>query len=638
MSTSLTIEGPGSKVHDQPQPAPLPAPSAGQRSSAWGLLVLAGISAGLLWACYFPLAWGGLAWLALVPLLFLVRATLHPFKIFLIAWFAGLAFYLPALQWLRVADDRMYFTWIFLAFCCSLYLPLAIFLVRFLERRCSAVPLLISFPMVWVALEFFRANFMGGFATRFLGHHLHDFPGGFSWYSLGHSQHQFLPLIQIADLGGVYVVSFLVAMSNVLLFEVVFSLALVRDWFRPGGKALWTKRALLVQGLLFLGLFVFTLAYGAYRLGQQAMTPGPRVALIQGNLDQRLRNHASSPDPRQRQAAAERLFCHFLYLSDVAAGARPDLIVWPETSAVQEWWECPPGQPGKPARKFGLGTAHRFGSNILFGMNATVIQESEGDGNRQRRHRYNSAVLIDRQGKYAGRYDKIHRVPMGEYVPFRQSLPWLNHFAPYDFDYSVSPGKEFTRFHLSTRSGKEYTFGVVICYEDTDPDIARPYGGGDGAPPADFILNISNDGWFDGSSEHDEHLAICRFRAIETRRSVARAVNMGISAVIDSNGRVLQPEDRPVPRDVKVSGMRAWQITPEEFSHPGLPVSRWSEFKKVPGVLLACIPIDSRTSLYAHWGDWPAWTCWGGLLVGLVLGFFRRPPGVGPHGQQDIAE
>ena len=84
-----------------------------------------------------------------------------------------------------------------------------------------------------------------------------------------------------------------------------------------------------------------------------------------------------------------------------------------------------------------------------------------------------------------------------------------------------------------------YSFGVAICYEDTDPDRTRPYGGGDGGPPADFLLNISNDGWFDGTSEHDEHLAICRFRAVECRRSVGRAVNMGISAVIDGNGRVL---------------------------------------------------------------------------------------------------
>src|SRR5262249_51049995 len=106
-------------------------------------------------------------------------------------------------------------------------------------------------------------------------------------------------------------------------------------------------------------------------------------------------------------------------------------------------------------------------------------------------------------------------------------------------------GQEFTRFWLSdSATEKNYSFGVLICYEDTDPELARPHVQGRG--PADFLLNISNDGWFDGTSEHDEHLAICRFRAVECRRSVARSVNMGISAVIDSNGRVLEPYAEPL--------------------------------------------------------------------------------------------
>src|SRR5260370_39296723 len=103
----------------------------------------------------------------------------------------------------------------------------------------------------------------------------------------------------------------------------------------------------------------------------------------------------------------------------------------------------------------------------------------------------------------------------------------MNKLAPYDFDYSITPGTVQTRFRL----GKHH-FGVFICYEDTDPYLARQYVRQDGGEPtADFLVNISNDGWFDGSSEHEQHLAICRFRAVECRRSVARAVNMGISGI-----------------------------------------------------------------------------------------------------------
>ncbi len=234
-------------------------------------------------------------------------------------------------------------------------------------------------------------------------------------------------------------------------------------------------------------------------------------------------------------------------------------------------------------------------------------------------------ILIGRDGRAGGRYDKIHRVPFGEYVPLRDWLPWMNTFAPYDFDYSVWPGQESTRFALSDAAlGRRFTFGVLICYEDTDPDIARPYGGGDGQPAADFLLNISNDGWFDGTSEHDEHLAICRFRAIECRRSVARSVNMGISAVIDSNGRVLRPQPLPHPEAKADPNDRVWTVPMQRGGTTELPVSAWRDFKKVPGVLLAVIPLDDRVSLYARWGDWLPWLCWGLIAVGFVFAMLRR--------------
>src|SRR5262249_56421242 len=84
---------------------------------------------------------------------------------------------------------------------------------------------------------------------------------------------------------------------------------------------------------------------------------------------------------------------------------------------------------------------------------------------------------------------------------------------------------------------------MVICYEDSAPYLARQYARPEGGePPVDFLVNTSNDGWFDGTAEHEEHLAVARFRAVECRRALLRAVNMGISAVIDGNGRVLRPE------------------------------------------------------------------------------------------------
>jgi apolipoprotein N-acyltransferase len=202
----------------------------------------------------------------------------------------------------------------------------------------------------------------------------------------------------------------------------------------------------------------------------------------------------------------------------------------------------------------------------------------------------------------------MHRVPFGEYVPFQESMPWMKTFAPYDFEYSIRSGKQFTHFHLGPNQ-----FGVLICFEDTDPVLARQYVR-DPEAKADFFINISNDGWWRGTSGHDEHLAISRFRAIENRRSVCRAVNMGVSAVIDGNGRVREPRTIQTFDKTKI-----WQIPSDPSSTAELPVSRWSEFKQVQGVLLASVPIDHRSSFYARWGDWLPWTCW--LLVGVGLGW-----------------
>ncbi len=185
---------------------------------------------------------------------------------------------------------------------------------------------------------------------------------------------------------------------------------------------------------------------------------------------------------------------------------------------------------------------------------------------------------------------------------------------------------------MATREGRNYTFGAFICYEDTVPEVVRPYGGGDELPPADFLLNISNDGWFDGTAEHDEHLAICRFRAVENRRGVARAVNMGISAVIDGTGRVLRPQQVATPplqprqnSKVKPDDFAVWEI-PDGAGE--LPTSEWRLYKKRAGVLLARIPLDTRTSLYARTGDWVAGLCWFVLLLGCGLAVFRpRPSG-----------
>jgi apolipoprotein N-acyltransferase len=276
--------------------------------------------------------------------------------------------------------------------------------------------------------------------------------------------------------------------------------------------------------------------------------------------------------------------------------AKPSLVVWPESSLPELWWEPGPEFIQEYPRARAVAEESHAEARRLariwhtdFLVGGTVL-EIKGTKTELR---YNSAVFIRGNGQVGDRYNKIHRVPFGEYVPLVEVFPFMKVFAPYDFDYSVRAGTTFNRFSLDDG----YSFGVLICYEDSDPTLARQYArAGTEGGPVNFLVNISNDGWFDGTSEHEQHLATCRFRAIEARRAVARSVNMGVSAVIDGNGQIV-----------------------------ALPGNSIAGSKKMEGTVACNIPIDSRTSYYAALGDWLPWTCWVLIAGGVLYGWFRGP-------------
>jgi apolipoprotein N-acyltransferase len=611
-------------------------PLARRRGQRGLLLASALLSSALLWAAYFPLNWGFLAWGALVPWLLLLRSRQPSWYVELCAWISGLAFFLPALEWMHAADGLraaplglgpMTCASLFLGIYCSLYFLAAAILLRRLERR--RWPLVLTFPAIWTALEWLRS---------FLG-------TGFPWYFLGHTQHAFLPLIQIADVGGAYAVTFLVAAGNALLCEWLSAWPPLRSWLGLEEIAARGVRAPLLATLGVAGLVLLALGYGAWRLSQEAFRPGPRLALLQSNLDQRLRNEAALPDPdaddQRRQEARQanhRIIQHLVPLCQEAAAHQPDLIVWPETSfpadfiaiepaAYQDllrhleddpearWWYTAHETIRADLREL----ASRCRTPLLLGL---VTRQLVAWGEKPRR--YNSALLVTAQGLCAGRYDKLHRVPFGEYLPLRDWLPFMEVFSPYPFDYGIQPGSHLTRLTLPASAPDQppWRFGVLICFEDSDPLLARHYARpSDEGPPADFLINLSNDGWFAGNREHEQHLAICRFRAIEARRSIARVVNMGISAVIDGSGRVLQPTCLPA-YDPDHPEIRTWELA--ATSAPALPTARWAQFKNVPLVLLATIPLDDRVSLYACWGDWLPVGSSLIALVGLLAPLCRR--------------
>jgi apolipoprotein N-acyltransferase len=550
------------------------------------LFIPAIITGPLLWAAFFPLNLGPLAFIALVPWLTLVRAPVSGKRLYFAGYLGGVAFFLPATQWFRVAHPMMYFSWLGLTFACPLFWLLGLFLLRRIDRL-KLVPLTVSVPVVWVALEYARAHFPTGFP--FLQHVGLYQMIGFGWYFLGYTQHEFAALTQIADLGGVYAVSFIVAAVNGALAERVLQMEAVRRWLRWEPIHAMHSRSKWVGGLIAVATI-----YGVVQLNHEPFATGPRVAAIQASVAQ---------DDKMDDAGG--LFVRYNRLC-VKASQDADLVVWPETCYPFGWYELAAGFTGKPPEEFekliqdgrrtiqkvAVGVPARRGdasapwrSQVLLGLNSY-----EWDGSRE--VPANTAMLFDTEGHPHGRYDKMHLVPFGEYVPLRETFPWMKFFAPYKHDYSCRPGESWTRFILKARDGRSFTFGCLICYEDTDPYMARQYVR---TEPVDFLVNISNDGWFNGTEEHEEHVAICRFRAIESRKSVVRAVNMGISCVIDPDGRVI-----------------------------ALPGDSWTGSKKMDGIAVANVPLDTRESQYARFGDWLPGLCWLLLAMGHLKSMWNK--------------
>jgi apolipoprotein N-acyltransferase len=172
----------------------------------------------------------------------------------------------------------------------------------------------------------------------------------------------------------------------------------------------------------------------------------------------------------------------------------------------------------------------------------------------------------------------MHLVPFGEYIPFLKFLPFLAALSPYQGGTlpSLSPGPGPVRFDLAGAVA-----APIICFEDTIPHVVRRYWT-DGGQQPELLLNLTNDGWYEDSAEHEVHLLVAALRSIELRTPMVRAVNTGISAVIDGNGHITAR----------------------------LPIV-------TPGALVAMTPLDDRQSLYSQWGDWLPLTCFA-IVIGWV--------------------
>jgi apolipoprotein N-acyltransferase len=464
-------------------------------------LPLAALLSGLLlFAAVPPIDFGFLAFFALVPLLYAtLNSMTHPAAA-RYGFIAGAAFFMPSLFWLTSVTVL---GWVALALYCALYF--AAFAIFARVTRGALAPT-VAF---WVLLEYFRG------AVAFTG---------FPWILLSHTQHEFLAFAQVLDVVGSYGLSAILLAINILFY-----------------RALVERRH--SDAVIALAIVAVVCIYGIIRIRTLEVEPLLRVAMAQASIPQEMKEIL---DPEGRYDP-EGVLDRYVAASDRIVDDRVDLVVWPETVVLSPYiLNVSPEILNEDTAKHALraqsvveGLARKHSAFVLVGATSFLPAEhgyvSDPKIARQIpggnwRKRYNSAYLFDPEGRYVDRYDKTHLVPFGEYIPLPNLFPFLAQLVP--FDASLSPGDRQTMF-IVTSGLRPSTFGVLICYEDTNSEMAR----GLRRDGADFLINISNDAWF-GLSELDQHFIAAQYRAIENRVGVVRSGNNGITGVIDPAGRV----------------------------------------------------------------------------------------------------
>ncbi len=512
-----------------------------------------------------------LAWVGLAPWLVVVRQARSVKSAFLWSWLGGTIFFVANMWWLAyVTVPGMAALLVYL----GVYWGLAALVVRGaglldeLPRRWGGVTAgVFLFAAVWAGLEFVRGNLFTGLP----------------WLYLGHTQTPVLAMCQIADALGVYGVSFYVALIN----------GLAAMWVLEGFSL---RRVVAAAGWVGVVLLA-VLGYGVFRFSQETTRPGPRVLVVQPNYPQ--------DNSGEKSATADEIAVFHLKTTRKAlqaeqdAGRRVDLVVWSETmlpalnaEADQALSKTDYGSFLRELQQELGNTARRYQTALVVGGRYQGQWTVRRDQLLSADNR-NSAYFYDREGRLSSvRYDKIHLVPFGEFIPFKQSIPWLYHFffslSPYDYDYTLTAGEPDALSVFEIPGSCRLV--TPICFEDIDSRLTarmfRPVSGG--GKRADLLVNLTNDGWFK-ANENAQHLQAAAFRSIENRVPTARSVNTGISGFVDSLGRY-------------------GELAPAGEA----------------GTALATVALDSRLTWYTRHGDVFAGLCVGVTILTAGASIFRR--------------
>ena len=515
-------------------------------------LVLALLSSGLQILVFPKVSLYFLCWIAFVPLLYaLLRGRggegelldsegralrqFTPAQGFVIAWVSGVFWYLGTCYWFYSVMHGFgnlsppLAALITLAYCLIMGMHHGVFglLVVLTARRSTlgnSRPLLLA-PVFWTALELFRDRVVG-----------------VPWNQLGYAQVDNVPFTRIAQFTGVYGLSFAIMLVNCAFVA---------------GLLLYGRRR--VNLLISAVAAAITLQTGV--LAQPApFTPTRQAILVQQNIPV-LENTEWTPEYYDRTLT--ELFQISVQAAPGNPPGSPGMIIWPESPA--------PFYINDPQLRRRLTSlAQATNSGLIIGS----VGQTESHDPAHPPKLLNSALVIDPQGKVLGRYDKIHLVPFGEYVPFQNLLFFASKLTRDVGDFAR--GTERKVFDLNG-----IKIGVFICYESVFPDEVRQFANNG----AQVFINISNDGWYGETSAPFQHLDMTRMRAIENHRWLLLSTNSGTTVSIDPLGRVVKKADRNV---------RTTMIAP--------------------------FAIDNESTFYSRNGDLFAWLC---VVISLIALFVR---------------
>ena len=485
---------------------------------SWRLWGAAGLSAGLL-ELPFPLAgpmppWRSIfAWFGLIPLLWAILSTEQierPRSLrraFLLSYLCGFLWYCGNCYWVR--DTMMRYgdmppmapTLLLIGFSLVLGLYFGLFglSVMLVRRATGSTRLaLLAAPILWTALELAAARITS-----------------VPWDQLGYSQVDNELVNQLAPWAGVYGISFVLVAVNAFI-----AAALVLR----GRKERFTSGA--VGMLLLVGGWA-----GIFLSGPTANANATAV-LIQPNLDVGSEDAWPGAEwqPHMDQfahLAEEQCKTYIAGIPQTGAASgeivcppyptHPELVAWPESPA--------PFAEQDPRFQQGIASIARTVQAPLV-VGSVGMDFSQQD---QAWHDYNSSLIVGADGARIGRYDKIHLVPFGEYIPFKDFLFFARKLTGRVAEFTR--GDERKVFHLGG-----HRYGVFICYEAVFADEVRQFA----RLGAEVLVNISDDGWYGDTSAPWQHLNMARMRAIENRRWLLRDTNNGITAAVDPYGRVRQ--------------------------------------------------------------------------------------------------